>query len=105
MERAGGIEPPYSAWKADVLPLNYARIVGQETQLKSNQNKQRIKPIRLGRANNSIRSKQLTRNKSLAKIMVQGGGFEPPKLTRQIYSLIPLATREPLRKSGEFSAH
>ncbi len=28
--------------------------------------------------------------------MVEGGGFEPPKLTRQIYSLIPLATREPL---------
>ena len=24
-----------------------------------------------------------------------GGGFEPPKLARQIYSLIPLATREP----------
>ena len=30
--------------------------------------------------------------------MVEGGGFEPPKLTRQIYSLIPLATREPLPK-------
>ncbi len=30
--------------------------------------------------------------------MVEGGGFEPPKLARQIYSLIPLATREPLRK-------
>ena len=29
--------------------------------------------------------------------LVEGGGFEPPKLTRQIYSLIPLATREPLR--------
>jgi hypothetical protein len=28
--------------------------------------------------------------------MVEGGGFEPPKLARQIYSLIPLATREPL---------
>ncbi len=31
-------------------------------------------------------------------MLVEGGGFEPPKLTRQIYSLIPLATREPLRK-------
>ena len=29
-----------------------------------------------------------------------GGGFEPPKLARQIYSLIPLATREPLRKGA-----
>ena len=35
-----------------------------------------------------------------AQIMVQGGGFEPPKLARQIYSLIPLATREPLRKEA-----
>ena len=26
MERAKGIEPSYSAWEADVLPLNYARI-------------------------------------------------------------------------------
>ena len=28
--------------------------------------------------------------------MVEGAGFEPAKLSRQIYSLIPLATREPL---------
>ncbi len=27
--------------------------------------------------------------------MVVGAGFEPAKLSRQIYSLIPLATREP----------
>ena len=27
MERVGGIEPPYAAWKAAVLPLNYARVV------------------------------------------------------------------------------
>ena len=32
--------------------------------------------------------------------LVEGGGFEPPKLSRQIYSLIPLATREPLRKAA-----
>lgn len=52
-----GIEPTLSAWKAEVLPLNYAR--------------------------ESI-----------------GGGrirtFEG--VSRQIYSLIPLAAREPLRK-------
>ena len=28
--------------------------------------------------------------------MVEGGGFEPPKLSWQIYNLLPLATREPL---------
>jgi hypothetical protein len=26
MERVKGIEPSYSAWKADVLPLNYTRL-------------------------------------------------------------------------------
>lgn len=26
MEQATGIEPAYSAWKAEVLPLNYTRI-------------------------------------------------------------------------------
>jgi hypothetical protein len=31
---------------------------------------------------------------------VQGDGFEPSKLARQIYSLIPLATREPLPKTA-----
>jgi hypothetical protein len=30
--------------------------------------------------------------------MVQGDGFEPSKLARQIYSLIPLAAREPLQR-------
>jgi hypothetical protein len=26
VERATGIEPAFSAWEADVLPLNYARV-------------------------------------------------------------------------------
>ena len=36
--------------------------------------------------------------------MVVRGGFEPPKLSRQIYSLIPLATREPLQNLAADSA-
>ena len=31
------------------------------------------------------------------------GGFEPPKLSRQIYSLIPLTAREPLQKDHQTS--
>lgn len=51
-----------------------------------------------------LQAKGLTTNLPLATPkrhlkMVQGGGFEPPKLSRQIYSLIPLATREPLLKA------
>jgi hypothetical protein len=26
MERVRGIEPPYAAWEAAVLPLNYTRV-------------------------------------------------------------------------------
>ena len=37
---------------------------------------------------------------SVFNILGGGGGFEPPKLARQIYSLIPLATREPLQKGA-----
>ena len=33
-------------------------------------------------------------NRTISLIMVGGGGFEPPKLSRQIYSLIPLTARE-----------
>ena len=36
----------------------------------------------------------------MKKLMVEGGGFEPPKLTRQIYNLIPLAAREPLQNQA-----
>lgn len=30
LERVRGIEPPYSAWEADVLPLNYIGMLDQE---------------------------------------------------------------------------
>ena len=30
LERATGIEPAFSAWEADVLPLNYARVNGRD---------------------------------------------------------------------------
>ena len=45
-------------------------------------------------------STQKHRLSSALLSLVEGGGFEPPKLARQIYSLIPLATREPLRKGA-----
>jgi hypothetical protein len=31
-ERATGIEPAFSAWEADVLPLNYTRGAGDATK-------------------------------------------------------------------------
>ena len=74
MERVMGIEPTLSAWKAEVLPLNYTRLFFCLTSKKS-----------------SLRYKGR---------MVGGGGrirtYEG--ISRQIYSLIPLAAREPLPK-------
>ena len=80
MERVAGIEPASSAWKAEVLPLNYTRGV----------------TFTSGPAPNTEGS----HSPLPALSLVEGGGFEPPKLARQIYSLIPLATREPLQKGA-----
>ena len=62
MERVMGIEPTCSAWKADVLPLNYTR--GHFGSLQN---------------------------------WWRGEDSNLRRLSRQIYSLIPLAAREPLR--------
>ena len=35
LERAKGIEPSFSAWEADVLPLNYTRQSGSYVSLRS----------------------------------------------------------------------
>ena len=53
LERAAGIEPASSAWKAEVLPLNYTRT-----------------PLITEAISLPIRSHW---------IVVEGGGFEPPK--------------------------
>ena len=75
LERAAGIEPASSAWKAEVLPLNYARLPTLACALQAS---------------------------GQALKLVEGEGFEPSKLSRQIYSLLPLATREPLQRGDEF---
>ncbi len=37
LERVTGIEPAFSAWEADVLPLNYTRKSSNESAAKSNE--------------------------------------------------------------------
>ena len=70
VERVAGIEPASSAWKAEVIAtIPYPPMPADLASQHPLQNKLRL--------------------------MVVRGGFEPPKLARQIYSLIPLATREP----------
>ncbi len=61
-----GIEPTCSAWKADVLPLNYTRLCQPSTYT--------------------------------LLFWWRGEDSNLRRMNRQIYSLIPLATREPLQK-------
>ncbi len=75
LERVAGIEPASSAWKAEVLPLNYTRQIRFAPSLHL-----RICP-------------------SYARPVRGGGGrirtYEG--VSRQIYSLLPLAAWVPLR--------
>jgi hypothetical protein len=73
-----GIEPTYSAWKAEVLPLNYTRTA-----------KRRIAHQLLLRTH---------------KKWWRGEDLNLRRLSRQIYSLIPLTAREPLLARAGHSA-
>jgi hypothetical protein len=77
VERVMGIEPTPSAWKAEVLPLNYTR--------------KRAGFSPLGHASN--------------RAWWRGEDSNLRRLSQQIYSLPPLTAREPLQKTanGEFS--
>src|SRR5688572_23589061 len=81
MERETGIEPASSAWKAGVLPLNYSRIALTDTFHRSIAAAQYLKFFAGGEG--WIRT----------SVLVRG----------QIYSLLPLTTRPPLRRTSEYS--
>ena len=70
-----GIEPTSSAWKAEVLPLNYTRADGVDLPATSSQ----VTSAPPGGGGGRIRT------------------FEG--VSRQIYSLLPLAAWVPLRKN------
>jgi hypothetical protein len=81
LERVMGIEPTPSAWKAEVLPLNYTR--------ESPRPQNRIRRLRTTRRSKSLQA--ISSNLSSVLILprswgdftvhtlVEGGGFEPPK--------------------------
>ena len=75
-----GIEPTPSAWKAEVLPLNYTR-----------------KPNPFAKPNNRSAYPQ-----PAGLVWWRGEDSNLRRLSRQIYSLIPLTAREPLQMSGAF---
>jgi hypothetical protein len=81
-----GIEPTSLAWKAKVLPLNYTRSLSEQIQAGITfQYKTTPAPI-------FFHITPLT--------WWRGEDSNLRRLSRQIYSLIPLATREPLRNAS-----
>lgn len=76
-----GIEPTLSAWKAEVLPLNYTRI--------SEARRYKTKRLPLGKYALSC---------NVYSLMWRGKDSNLRRQSRQIYSLIPLTAREPLQK-------
>ena len=68
MERVMGIEPTSSAWKAEVLPLNYTR-QGSTCLTGTNYSIFHSRPTPY----------RVTHFDTTSLKMVEGGGFEPPK--------------------------
>ncbi len=78
-----GIEPTLSAWKAEVLPLNYTRAHHQ---------------LALSARQHRTLSPSLPRTPGPADAgWWRGEDSNLRRQSRQIYSLIPLAAREPLQ--------
>ena len=98
LERVARLELASSAWKAEVLPLNYTRVSLARALFPTCHPELTRYPVRTAPPGHCASRSGLPRR------LVEGGGFEPPKLARQIYSLIPLATREPLQKAAVDSA-
>jgi hypothetical protein len=79
-----GIEPTPSAWKAEVLPLNYTRngldLPDSVYSTSTNANRNVLQPINLP-VDTTLTSSASERPLSaiVCGHMVEGGGFEPPK--------------------------
>ena len=107
LERVMGIEPTSSAWKAEVLPLNYTRETAG-TRAEWRGPRPLVKPSGTSpAASNRFPSGKALRacpktsslgpRHSSLFVWWRGEDSNLRRRSRQIYSLIPLATREPLR--------
>src|SRR4029077_21129666 len=89
-------EPASLAWKARVLPLNYSRITTQPLDRTAPRHGQSLR----------LRFSSAHHIQALCKIHFAGGEgwIRTSVLVRgQIYSLLPLTTRPPLRRTSEYS--
>ena len=103
LERVMGIEPTQSAWKAEVLPLNYTRITIDAPAQRATGS---LRPAQRSPALRAFVeplfrfSSSPTWPRRDTKLWWRGEDSNLRRLSRQIYSLIPLTAREPLQKRG-----
>ena len=81
LERVMGIEPTQSAWKAEVLPLNYTRSAHQPVANNRSGQPAILIENSLHAAGRLIRSMFATtpRLSATLSVLVEGEGFEPSK--------------------------
>jgi hypothetical protein len=96
-----GIEPTPSAWKAEVLPLNYTR-EHREPQPAGQTGPGHHRPSHPEPGHRVVARPQPsgpdgTAQRTLESCWWRGEDSNLRRLSRQIYSLIPLTAREPLR--------
>ncbi len=93
MERETGIEPASLAWKARVLPLNYSRQLTQGAIQEASNETSKLAP------------EERIRFPFHSKLFNGGEGWiRTSVLVRgQIYSLLPLTTRPPLRRTHDYA--
>ncbi len=72
-----GIEPTYSAWKAEVLPLNYTRAAKRRVAYQNRYNFNN-KPGH-NHPRRSLSKTTANQTGCFLPMLVEGGGFEPPK--------------------------
>ena len=94
-----GVEPTSSAWKAEVLPLNYTRSFSRWILAAG-----RWAPAQQALSAAMPFESQLLRSSSQPPAPSslswwRGEDSNLRRLSRQIYSLIPLTTREPLPRT------
>ena len=82
LERVMGIEPTQSAWKAEVLPLNYTRSAHQpvaKQSLRTARDPHRKQPACCRQAHHLLDVRDDPTPLRYSLVLVEGEGFEPSK--------------------------
>jgi hypothetical protein len=106
LERAMGIEPTLSAWKAEVLPLNYARTLRLEASSPPPSRRRRVSTRQPGKASRERQAgeKQTGGETGRGKEWWGEADSNRRRCYHQIYSLAHLAALEPPRGSSAVPA-